>query len=428
MQGTLYAVNDDVRTFKVQITANYSGKAIIVLSDPPQFVLGETNTSAEFLAKFPLGKLPAFETTNGETLVHSDAIASYLSNAELRGGTELEQAQVLQFVGIAETEVLPACCNWVYPTLGIIQPVKQNVERAKNTIKQVLGYLDNHLSTRTFLVGERPSLADISMTCSLLLLYKQVLEPSFRDAFVNTNRWFVTCINQPHFKAVIGEVTLCEKMAQFDSKKYNELNKKEGGGKKVKAQAAQKAEPAKEPAAPAEADDDDDEDLFRSSEPKQPDPYKDLPPASLDMNKFKGLYSNEDIKTIALPFLFENMKLDEHSIWHCKYQYVDELNQPFMACNLVSGFYQRIEKLRKTAFGVMVVFEENNKAVGIEGVWIFRTQDIAFNLCEDWNVDSPSYDFRKMNLEQEDKQKLCDFLSREESIGGVAVHDFKVFK
>ena len=46
----------------------------------------------------------------------------------------------------------------------------------------------------------------------------QVLEPSFRQAFTNTNRWFLTCINQPQFRAVLGEVKLCEKMAQFDGK------------------------------------------------------------------------------------------------------------------------------------------------------------------------------------------------------------------
>lgn len=46
----------------------------------------------------------------------------------------------------------------------------------------------------------------------------QVLEPSFRQAFPNTNRWFLTCINQPQFRAILGEVKLCEKMAQFDGK------------------------------------------------------------------------------------------------------------------------------------------------------------------------------------------------------------------
>lgn len=44
----------------------------------------------------------------------------------------------------------------------------------------------------------------------------QVLEPSFRQPYPNVTRWFVTCVNQPQFKAVLGEVKLCEKMSQFD--------------------------------------------------------------------------------------------------------------------------------------------------------------------------------------------------------------------
>ena len=44
----------------------------------------------------------------------------------------------------------------------------------------------------------------------------QVLEPAFRAPYMNVNRWFLTCINQPQFKAVLGEVEICTKMATFD--------------------------------------------------------------------------------------------------------------------------------------------------------------------------------------------------------------------
>lgn len=61
-----------------------------------------------------------------------------------------------------------------------------------------------------------------------------VLEPSFRQAFQNVNRWFMTMINQPQVKAVIGDFKLCEKMAQFDGKKYAEIQgKMKQGGDKV---------------------------------------------------------------------------------------------------------------------------------------------------------------------------------------------------
>lgn len=42
------------------------------------------------------------------------------------------------------------------------------------------------------------------------------MDPSFRAQFVNVNRWFLTTVNQPQFKKVLGEVKLCETMAKFD--------------------------------------------------------------------------------------------------------------------------------------------------------------------------------------------------------------------
>lgn len=52
---------------------------------------------------------------------------------------------------------------------------------------------------------------------SLVVSYLfQVLEPSFRQPYQNVNRWFTTLINQPQFKAVLGDVELCDKMTQFD--------------------------------------------------------------------------------------------------------------------------------------------------------------------------------------------------------------------
>lgn len=53
---TLYTYPDNYRAFKILIAAEYSGNNIRVVSEPPEFVLGETNKSADFLAKFPLGK------------------------------------------------------------------------------------------------------------------------------------------------------------------------------------------------------------------------------------------------------------------------------------------------------------------------------------------------------------------------------------
>merc|ERR1712062_708188 len=193
--GTLYTYPDNFRAQKALIAAKYSGAQVTLAKD---FKFGETNKSPEFLKKFPLGKVPAFEGSDGVLLTESNAIAYYVANDELRGGSEASaRAQVVQWMAMADNEILPAACTWVFPTMGIMQFNKNATERAKEDVKTALTTLNDHLLTRTFLVGERLTLADIAVATTMLSLYKQVLDPAFRKPFVNVTRWFTTVVNQP---------------------------------------------------------------------------------------------------------------------------------------------------------------------------------------------------------------------------------------
>merc|ERR1711890_37377 len=224
--GTLYTYPDNFRAFKVLIAAQYSGAAVKVQEN---FVFGETNTAKEFLAKFPTGKVPAFEATDGTCLTESNAIAYYVANNALRATeSPVHSAQVIQWMQFADSDILPASCTWVFPTLGAMQFNKGQTERAKEDVKKAMKFLNDHLLHHTFLVGERISLADIAVACTLLHLYQHVMDPNFRKAYGNTNRWFNTIINQPQVKKVIGNFQLCEKMAQFDPKKMADAGDKKG--------------------------------------------------------------------------------------------------------------------------------------------------------------------------------------------------------
>ena len=57
---------------------------------------------------------------------------------------------------------------------------KQHTERAKEDVKKAMKVLNDHLLHNTYLVGERISLADIAVTCTLLQLYQHVMDPNFR--------------------------------------------------------------------------------------------------------------------------------------------------------------------------------------------------------------------------------------------------------
>ncbi|OWK07824.1 hypothetical protein Celaphus_00008777 [Cervus elaphus hippelaphus] len=76
---------------------------------------------------------------------------------------------------------------------------KEATEEEEEGVRQILGLLDAPLKTQTFLVGRRVTPADITIVSSLLGLYSQILEPSFCQAFLNTNCWFLTHMNQPQF-------------------------------------------------------------------------------------------------------------------------------------------------------------------------------------------------------------------------------------
>lgn len=65
--------------------------------------------------------MPAFESKDGKYLNDSNAIAYYVANDQLRGKNEFDRAQILQWIGFAEGEILPAACAWVFPVLGIIR-------------------------------------------------------------------------------------------------------------------------------------------------------------------------------------------------------------------------------------------------------------------------------------------------------------------
>lgn len=59
-------------------------------------------------------------------------------------------------------------------------------------------------------VGDKITLADITVASALVYPMKLVMSPEYRKAFPCVTRWFTTCVNQPQFKAVIGVVELAK--------------------------------------------------------------------------------------------------------------------------------------------------------------------------------------------------------------------------
>ncbi|KAL1506047.1 hypothetical protein ABEB36_005481 [Hypothenemus hampei] len=428
--GTLYTYPDNFRAAKALIAAQYSK---VDLKVDPNFVFGETNKTKEFQQKFPGGKVPAFEGKDGQLLQESNAIAYFVSNDQLKGKNDYDRAQIFQWLGFAESEVLPAGCAWVFPILGIIKnnPSSQEAfSRAKNDMKSALTILNSHLLTRTYLVGERITLADIVVACNLLNPYKYVLDPEYRKPFGNVNRWFTTLINQPEFRAVLGDVSLCDKPAQPGTVQQvaggGDAGKKKKEEKKQEKKEKPKKETPKKETAPEEELDA--AEAVLAAEPKAKDPFEALPKGTFNMDEFKRCYSNED-EAKSIPFFWEKFDPENYSIWYGEYKYPEELTKVFMSCNLITGMYQRLDKMRKHAFASVCLFGEDNNST-ISGIWVWRGHELAFTLSPDWQIDYESYDWKKLDAKSDETKQLVQqyFSWTGTDKGGRKFNQGKIFK
>lgn len=411
--GTLYTYPESARAVKVRVAAAYSGAQLKVV---------EVQTADK---QHP--HVPYFETEDKKVhLMETNAIAYFLANDQLRGSTAEHTSQVLQWVNYGSQDVYSAVASWVFPALSLVESTPQNITRAKDDLRRVFACLNEHLKTRTFLVGERLSLADVALAADLLLAYRHVADEQFRKPFANVNRWFQTVVNQTHFKNVVGEVQLAVKAPEFNAEAYAQL-KKETAAKPAK-QEKPKAEPKpKAEAKKPEPKEEEEEDLAAAEEPKN-DPFATMPKGTFIMDEFKREYSNKDTLTVAIPYFWSHFDKEHYSIWYCEYKYPQELTQTFMSSNLIGGMYQRIERLRKNAFASMCVFGENNNNQ-IAGVWVWRGHELVFPMCTDWTTDYESYEWKKLNPEDEnDKTLVNNFLLWEGEVGGKKFNCGKIFK
>ncbi|TKC44051.1 hypothetical protein EI555_002530 [Monodon monoceros] len=179
-----------------------------------------------------------------------------------------------------------------------------------------------------------------------------------------------------------------------------ELKRKLLREEKQKPQAERKE---KKTAAPATEEELDGRVQAVAAEPKANDPFAPLPKSTFVLDEFKRKHSNEDTLSVALPYFGEHFDKDGWSLWYAEDRFPEELTQTFMSCNLITGMFQRLDKLRKNAFAGVILFGSNNSG-SISGVWVFRGQELAFPLSPDWQGYYESYTCWKLDPSSEETQ------------------------
>lgn len=197
----LYANIGSTKCYLAQIIAQYSGKCLTVRQ-----IRCDKNSSSDIILE-----------TADVTLSDSNAIAFFLSNSQLRREDNLSaSSQVLQWMLYAKNHISPAAINLVLATFdsSVSKNMKANIKASKEDILWTLKRLDDLLFTKTYLVGERITLADISVFTALLPLYEFVLDSHLRNQYTNLNRWFSTILNQPQVKCIVKEYKFCAEAAR----------------------------------------------------------------------------------------------------------------------------------------------------------------------------------------------------------------------
>jgi len=182
-----------------------------------------TNKSPEFLAKFPLGKVPALETADGFTLTESQAICRFLAEngpraEQLLGRDTKARTKVEQWSCFAEQELVAnATPPLVMVLLKLVPYDEARYSRSIGNFERALKVVEVALKGRSgkFLLGNELTLADIMVGGALTFAGKWLMDAEMRKLAPSVEKYLKGFTAVEEVKANFGEVQLCEQRAQI---------------------------------------------------------------------------------------------------------------------------------------------------------------------------------------------------------------------
>jgi len=350
------------------------------------------------------GKQLSLETKEG-SITGAGAIARYGARlgAGLTGGeSSFAQASVDQWVEFGEVTLGVPRDAWVLPVQKVIEFNGAAYGNSKKDMRAALLTLNEYLLNETFLVGNQVTLADIVVATALVDCYRLVFAPGYLRSFTNVTRWFTTCINQPQFKQVLGEVTFTTREQQAPKPKP--------APKKEKKKVVQQQQPKKKPAKPKS--------LTAS-----------LPPSEMNLETVKKLFwSQKPFYSGFFDEFFGGIFDSEgFSFWIGAYQYNSDNTVYFMTQNLIGGWIQRLDPLRKYGMGAVAITgkDEETAPFNITSLWLFRGQIVPAEMMEAPS-DACYYDWTK--LDPTTCRAIVEEYWTSETINGQAILDRRFYK
>jgi len=161
---TLYSMQRSGNSYKVRLAL--AQLAIPYRKVEIDILQGESRTP-DFLAKNPSGHVPLLEVTPGRYLAESNAILWYVaSGTSLVPDDRIARAEAMQWMFFEQHSLEPnigAAYFWLALIKGGRDLQTHALEDWMEQGYGALGVMEQHLSSRTFFVGGRYSIADIAL-------------------------------------------------------------------------------------------------------------------------------------------------------------------------------------------------------------------------------------------------------------------------
>ncbi len=161
-------------------------------------LMGGENRRSEFMARNPAGQSPCLELDNGQYLAEITAICEYLDEVgpgpSLIGATAEERALTRMWVRRIDLNIVENLANGFRYAEGLpvfkdrIITLPEAAEGLKRIAREKLVWLNGLIAGRTFIAGDKLTLADVLLYC-FLAFGKNVGQP-FDENLTHVKAWY----------------------------------------------------------------------------------------------------------------------------------------------------------------------------------------------------------------------------------------------
>lgn len=211
-------------TVYVESAARGAKFSVVARLAAVELVVSAGAAPASVLACTPFAQLPTLVTADGSGVARSAAILRYLAglrdDAELVGRGAYGEAQVDAWLEWALKSLEPVLVL-LSPGAGAFLADARDLAAAQASararVPPLLAALEAHLGARTFVAGERLSLADVALAVPLAGVWGGAAAAggagaAFAECAAGpaVTRWFLTCRHHAAFVAVLGPAGAAE--------------------------------------------------------------------------------------------------------------------------------------------------------------------------------------------------------------------------